>query len=569
MTPEHTIKPADAISFHDEKILPPLDTTATTPVPITVKSEVSQDDSTLAFEDHEGHSIDTIKPTDNQSFEQLFAEPEDLDVLPSEEHILSDGQLFHAEPIPQQQAHMQHEHQLQEEPLQEADLRMIEALTSSTIDGLSDLASVNPSNMEGIPTDPALLLSSAEARSFDPKPKSNSRKEKKHPTPLSPSQIPPEYREKPPNSYSSLIEISLRSYATERGMSLSEIYSAIQALFPYYQYAAYGWQNSVRHNLSLNKSFVKIAKEGKGWLWGLDEELCREREAKKNRPLVKERKEQERREKRERDKREKEEKDRKAKQEKEALDREKKEREKTEKERREKEMTEKKKALAVIAQVAAAKGSTSGFSGLTTGAPFRLPSTIGAGTKLKGKPLGVSSGVSKPQVSKPPINKETLKALQLLQQTISAQLSANTKTASPAPDTAVAQTSSALPAHPTKSSASVFPLGNSGESFGSVRPSVSPSPVPNTQTASSTSALMAAALSAARNKAGNTPLNKPGTQQQNAKAAAIAKALVMTLAQSMSKPGATNLGAAPSSENGTSETAEAAGSHTATTSSVN
>ncbi|KAK9470055.1 fork head domain-containing protein, partial [Dipodascopsis tothii] len=57
--------------------------------------------------------------------------------------------------------------------------------------------------------------------------------------------------------------------AAARGMSLSDIYKAIQELFPYYQYAPYGWQNSVRHNLSLNKLFVKISKEGKGWLWGL------------------------------------------------------------------------------------------------------------------------------------------------------------------------------------------------------------------------------------------------------------------------------------------------------------
>lgn len=64
-------------------------------------------------------------------------------------------------------------------------------------------------------------------------------------------------------------------------MSLSEIYAGIRELFPYYKYCPDGWQSSVRHNLSLNKSFRKVSKEGKGWLWGLDEEYIAERERQK------------------------------------------------------------------------------------------------------------------------------------------------------------------------------------------------------------------------------------------------------------------------------------------------
>ena len=97
-----------------------------------------------------------------------------------------------------------------------------------------------------------------------------------------PEEIPSEYREKPQHSYSHLIATALREAApAQGGMTLSDIYKEIQRLFPYYEYCPHGWQNSVRHNLSSNKAFKKIAKEGKGWLWGLDEEYFNERERQK------------------------------------------------------------------------------------------------------------------------------------------------------------------------------------------------------------------------------------------------------------------------------------------------
>lgn len=88
--------------------------------------------------------------------------------------------------------------------------------------------------------------------------------------------LPPEWgqtKSKPLSvSYAGMIGQALLSSSDGR-LSLNEIYNWISTVYPFFERGDRGWQNSIRHNLSLNKSFIKVEREahipGKGGWWAI------------------------------------------------------------------------------------------------------------------------------------------------------------------------------------------------------------------------------------------------------------------------------------------------------------
>ncbi|EDV27968.1 uncharacterized protein TRIADDRAFT_17444, partial [Trichoplax adhaerens] len=78
---------------------------------------------------------------------------------------------------------------------------------------------------------------------------------------------------KPPYSYATLICMAMKESKKSK-ITLSAIYNWIRENFMYYRIADPSWQNSIRHNLSLNKCFTKVPRKkdepGKGGFWKID-----------------------------------------------------------------------------------------------------------------------------------------------------------------------------------------------------------------------------------------------------------------------------------------------------------
>jgi hypothetical protein len=75
---------------------------------------------------------------------------------------------------------------------------------------------------------------------------------------------------KPPHSYAQMIGQAILS-TPEENATLARIYEFIKEKYAFFRFGGGGWQNSIRHNLSLSKHFEKIPRRtdepGKGMKW--------------------------------------------------------------------------------------------------------------------------------------------------------------------------------------------------------------------------------------------------------------------------------------------------------------
>lgn len=95
--------------------------------------------------------------------------------------------------------------------------------------------------------------------------------------------------QKPPHSYATLIGMAILR-APNRRLTLAQIYKWISDSFKFYNPQDAGWQNSIRHNLSLNKAFIKQERpkddKGKGNYWaiapGMEAQFMKEKSGRKS-----------------------------------------------------------------------------------------------------------------------------------------------------------------------------------------------------------------------------------------------------------------------------------------------
>jgi hypothetical protein len=97
---------------------------------------------------------------------------------------------------------------------------------------------------------------------------------------------------KPPYAYTYIIYHAIKDLNKPQGVTLGEIYIQIMADYAYYRALekSTAWRNSIRHNLTMHKSFIKVARQqgdsGKGGYWRVDEAIAAEEIAFEPKPVA-------------------------------------------------------------------------------------------------------------------------------------------------------------------------------------------------------------------------------------------------------------------------------------------
>lgn len=142
-----------------------------------------------------------------------------------------------------------------------------------------------PTYVPAVPQPVQTTVGEGEYVPADPEAKGSPKRQRTYrsPSPMKSKEECTEEELKKPNHtyYTTLDEIL--SEGPPEGLELQQIYDKICKKYPYYKYGVdgHGWQSSVRHNLKQHERFQQVTKQGKGWLWAINQEIPFDKEKKR------------------------------------------------------------------------------------------------------------------------------------------------------------------------------------------------------------------------------------------------------------------------------------------------
>ena len=150
---------------------------------------------------------------------------------------------------------------------------------------MSQEPSNQPTYVPAVPQPMQQAMREGDYTSADPDNKGSPKRQRTYrsPSPMKAKEECTEEELKKPNHtyYTTLDEIL--SEGPPEGLELQQIYDKICKKYPYYKYGVdgHGWQSSVRHNLKQHDRFQQVTKQGKGWLWAINQEIPFDKEKKR------------------------------------------------------------------------------------------------------------------------------------------------------------------------------------------------------------------------------------------------------------------------------------------------